>query len=140
MSRPYSLDLRERVVLAVAAGSSRRSAARRFGVSVATAVRWTQRHRQTGSVQASRMGGRRPYALAAERDWLLARIAEKPDLTLRALAAELADRGVKVSYFAVWHFFDHEGVTFKKKSTRGRTRSTGRGQEARALATVAEAV
>ena len=140
MSRPYSLDLRERVVLAVAEGSSRRSAARRFGVSVATAVRWTQRHRQTGSVKASRMGGRRPYALEAERDWLLARIAEKPDLTLRALAAELAERGVKVSYFAVWHFFEHEGVTFKKKSTRGRTRSTGRGQEARALATVAEAV
>ena len=39
------------------------------------------------------MGGNRPYALAGERDWLLARLAEKPDLTLRALVAELAERG-----------------------------------------------
>jgi transposase len=83
------------------------------------------------------MGGRRPYALAAEREWLLARIAEKPDLTLRALAAELAERGVRVSYFAVWHFFDHEGMTFKKKPARGRAGSAGRGQEARAVAALA---
>jgi hypothetical protein len=32
--------------------------------------------------------------LAGERDWLLARLAEKPDLTLRALVAELVERGV----------------------------------------------
>jgi transposase len=40
--------------------------------------------------------------------------AEKPDITLRALAAELSERGIKVSYFAVWHFFEHEGISFKK--------------------------
>jgi len=68
----------------------------------------------------------------------LARIAEKPDLTLRALAAELAERGVRVSYFAVWRFFDHEGMTFKKKPARSRAGPAGRGQEARALAAVAE--
>jgi len=138
MGRPYSLDLRERVVSAVAEGMSCRAAARRFGVSAASAVKWCQRQRRTGSAAASKMGGRRPYALASERDWLLARIAEKPDLTLRALAAELAERGVKVSYFAVWHFFDHEGVTFKKKPARGRAGPAGRGQEARALEAVAE--
>ena len=125
MARPYSLDLRDRVVSAVAEGMSCRAAARRFGVSAASAVKWCQRQRRTGSAAASRMGGRRPYALAAERDWLLARIAEKPDLTLRALAAELAERGVKVSYFAVWHFFDHEGMTFKKKACTRPSR-TGR--------------
>jgi transposase len=52
--------------------------------------------------------------LQGEREWLLARLAEKPDLTLRAIGAELAARGVKVSHFAVWHFFVHEGITFKK--------------------------
>ena len=42
------------------------------------------------------------------------------------------------SYFAVWHFFDHEGVTFKKKPARRRAGSAGRDEEARALAAVAE--
>jgi transposase len=37
-----------------------------------------------------------------------------PDITLRALATELSERGIKVSYFAVWHFFEHEGISFKK--------------------------
>lgn len=43
------------------------------------------------------MGGKRPYLLEGERDWLLARLAEKPDLTLHALLAELGERGVVVS-------------------------------------------
>ena len=138
MARPYSLDLRDRVVSAVGDGMSCRAAARRYGVSAASAVKWCQRHRRTGSAAAGAMGGHRPYALAGEREWLLRRIAEKPDLTLRALRAELADRGLKVSYFAVWNFFAHEGVTFKKKPARGRARPAGRGPQARALETLAE--
>ncbi len=51
-------------------------------------------------------------------DWLLARLAEKPDLTLRALLKELADRGLVVSYYALWHFLRHEGMTFKKAFAR----------------------
>jgi hypothetical protein len=43
------------------------------------------------------MGGRRPYLVACERDWVLSRIAEKPDLTPPALLKELADRGLVVS-------------------------------------------
>ena len=54
--------------------------------------------------------------LKGEREWLLARIAEKPDLTLRAVMAELAQRGTPASYGAVWRFFAREGVTFKKKA------------------------
>jgi hypothetical protein len=77
-------------------------------------VKWSQRFRATGSAAAKRMGGHRPLALAGERAWLLARITSSPDLTLRALAAELGDRGVLVSYYAVWHFFEHEGISFKK--------------------------
>ena len=85
MARAYSLDLRERVVAAVAAGESCRSVATTFKVSVASVVKWSQRFRATGSAAAKQMGGHRPYALAGERDWLLARLAEQPDLTLRAL-------------------------------------------------------
>ena len=61
------------------------------------------------------MGGRRGYVLAGERAWLLGRLSEKPDVTLRGLVGELADRGVRVSYYAVWNFLMHEGISFKKK-------------------------
>ena len=92
MARAYSLDLRERVVSAVAEGESCRTVAARFKVSVASVVKWSQRFRTTGSAAARPVGGRRPYVLAAHREWLLARLAEKPDMTLRALVGELACR------------------------------------------------
>jgi len=133
MVRPYSMDLRERLVAAVEAGESRRSAARRFGVSASVAVKWLQRVRQTGSVAPDQVGGYRRPALEGEREWMLARIAEKPDLTLRALAAELSERGVKAGQYAVWSFFQREGLTFKKNTPRGRAEQARRGSEARTV-------
>ena len=130
MVRPYDMDLRERVVAAVEAGESRRSAARRFGVSESVAVKWLQRVAKTGSVKPAQMGGYRRPALEGEREWLLARIGQKADLTLRGLSAELAERGVKASHYAVWSFCKREGLTFKKKSARGRAGSAGRGPQA----------
>jgi transposase len=91
---------RERVAARVAAGETCRAVASLFGVSVSSAVRWSQRQRETGSAAAKPMGSKRPLVLAGERYWLLARIAEKPDLTLRAVAAELAARRVVVSLAA----------------------------------------
>jgi transposase len=126
MGRAYSFDLRERVVSAVASGQSCRAVAATFKVSVASVVKWSQRFRATGSAAARPMGGNRPYVLAGEREWLLARLSETPDVTLRALLAELAERGIKVSYYAVWHFFEHERISFKKKPARQRARSSGR--------------
>ena len=120
MARPYSLDLRERVVAAVESGRSVRDVASSFGVSVSSVVKWSQRYRATGSAAALPMGGRRPFALAAHRAWVLSRLAEKPDLTLRALRAELAARGIVVSNYAVWHYLKAQGITFKKKPARGR--------------------
>src|SRR5262249_41232319 len=114
MARPYSLDLRERVVAAVSAGASCRAVAATVKVSVASVGKWSQRVRAGGSPAARPVGGKRPYVLAGERSWLLRRLSEQPDVTLRALLAELADRGIKVSYYAVWHFFEHEGISFKK--------------------------
>ena len=116
MPRPYSQDLRDRAVASVAGGRSRRATAKIFSVSVATVVRWSQRFRATGSAAALAMGGHRPHCLASRREWLLARIAEKPDLTLRAIRAELADADVRVSYGALWAFFAREGITFKKRA------------------------
>lgn len=124
MSRPYSNDLRERVVRDMGSGRSARAAAARFGVSVATAVRWSQRFRRTGGVAPGKIGGHRKPILLPEREWLHARIAAEPDLTLRALLAELHDRGVKASYGALWEFLDREGLSFKKNRVRQRARSS----------------
>ena len=114
MVRPYSLDLRSRVVRRVEAGRPVREVAETFGVSVASVVRWSQRQRQTGSAAAKPMGSRLPRSLAGQRDWLLARIAAKPDATLRELVAELNDRAIKASYGSVWRLLDDEGISFKK--------------------------
>jgi transposase len=118
MARPYSTDLRDRVVASVAGGRTCRATAALFGVSVASVVKWSQRFRATGSAAAYWMGGHRPRVLAGERDWLLARLADKPDLTLRALVAELVERGVPASYGAVWRLLKAEGITVKKKPVR----------------------
>ena len=126
MARPYSQDLRDRVVATVTSGRTCRATAALFGVSVASVVKWSQRWRDTGSAAAKPMGGRRPLRLTGEREWLLARIAEKPDLTLRAVMAELAERSTPASYGAVWRFFRHEGITLKKNAARQRAGSRRR--------------
>src|SRR6195256_59721 len=111
MARPYSTDLRDRVVASVTGGRTCRATAALFGVSVASVVKWSQRFRATGSAAAKKMGGWRPLLRKSGRDWLLARLAEKPDLTLRAVVAELAARSTPASYGAVWRFFRREGIT-----------------------------
>ena len=135
MGAPYSLDLRERVVAAVAGGMSRAEAARRFEVSHSSAIRWTQRATATGSPGALPMGGKKPFALADEAAWIRSRLAEKPDITGRELLAELIQRGITVSYYGVWHFLDHMGLSFKKKPARQRTGSPRRGPPAQAVET-----
>ena len=122
MAKPYSTDLRERVVAAVEEdGLSRHQAATRFGVGVSTAIRWVQRYRETGSVAPGQMGGHKPKAIRGEhRAWLLERTRER-DFTLRGLVAELAERGLKVDYRTVWNFVHAEKRSFKKN--RGRQRA-----------------
>ena len=120
MARPYSSDLRERVVASAESGLSCREAAEQFSVAPSTVVRWMQLKRAHGSPAARPIGRRRPFVLAGELDWLLARLAETPDITLRALLAELCDRGIAVSYYALWHSLDRHGISFKKKPARQR--------------------
>ena len=118
MSRPYSNDLRERVVAAVEAGESCRAVAARFEVAVSTVVKWSQRYRRTGSVAPGKMGGHRPVILAPHRAFIVERLRQTPHLTLHGLKDELAARGVKVSHDTVWTFLRREGLRFKKKPVR----------------------
>ena len=120
MARPYSDDLRERVAASVLGGRSCRETARLFGVSVASAVKWSQRRRATGSAAARPMGGRRRRVLVDEREWFLGRLAEQPELTVRALAGELAGRGITVGHSTVWSLLRASGHSFKKNRVRHR--------------------
>ena len=120
MPRPYSNDLRERVVAAVANGRSCREVASLFGVSVASVVKWSQRHRVTGSAAAGQMGGHRKSVLEPHRAYLIERLAAVPDLTMPALVAELALLGVVVHPVTVWRVVRSAGLRFKKNAVRHR--------------------
>ena len=123
MARPYSRDLRERVVRSVAGGLSCRRSAAVFGVGIATVIKWVAVWRASGRLQAEPMGGDRNSRLKGERDWLLARIGAVPDLTLQEIRSELAARGIHVGYGTVWRFFAAEGISFKKNCARRRARA-----------------
>jgi transposase len=137
MGKPYSMDLRERVVAAVETGGlSCHQAAAQFGVGVSTAIVWVRRLRETGSVAPGQMGGHKPKAISGEyRAWLLERTKAR-DFTLRGLVAELAERGLKVDYRAVWNFVHAEKLSFKKNRGGQRTRSSRRRAPAGAVVQV----
>lgn len=134
MPRAYSQDLRDRVIGAVASGMSARAAARLFGVSASTAVKWVQRWRRTGVVSAKRMGGYRPSALAGHEVLVRELVARQPDLTLEEIRAALRAHGIVVGYGAVWRFFERQRISFKKNRARQRAQPTRRRRGAAALA------
>jgi transposase len=132
--RPYSADLRALFCRYVDAGMSSRAAGRVVGVSASTAVKWAHRRRETGSVAASKVGGRKPVLLEPQREWLVAQIEQKKDLTLHELLAQLRDeRGVVVCCDTLWRFLKRCGKTFKKRRSSPRNR-TGPTSSAAAIA------
>lgn len=133
MARAYSLDFRERVVAQAARGMTRQAVADLNGIVSSTVTKWCGREKESGTPAAKPMGGHRPHKLADERDWLLARLREKPDLTLHALLAELSDRGVIVVCDTLWRFLKREEITFKKNLVRRRAGPARRRTAARAL-------
>jgi putative transposase len=97
MPKPYSQDLRDRVIDAVKRGGmSRRAAARRYEISESVAVKWLERFEEVGSREPVGHGGHRSSKLMPHRDFLEAARTEKPDITLSALCQRLlVERGVK---------------------------------------------
>src|SRR5215471_12868768 len=83
MPKPYSYDLRVRVIELIEAGSSRREAAELYGISPSVVVIWAQRWKQTGSISAKPSGGS-ISPLEEHAEFLLGLIVEQPDLTLDA--------------------------------------------------------
>jgi transposase len=136
MPKAYSQDLRDRVIDAVTKDDmSRNGAARRFGVSVASAIKWVQGYEREGRRAPVGTGGHRPSKLKPERAWLLAVIADEPDITLAALSVRLlAERGIKADTGMLSRFFRTEGISFKKKRAARRAGPARRGASAIPLA------
>ena len=127
MARAYSQDLRDRVIdAALEDGTPARHAAARFGVGIATAIRWVRQARESGDRRPGRQGQPRRSKLDPHRDYVLG-LARGTDMTLTELAERItAERGVAVGRTAVWAFLCRAGLTVKKrprtpKSRNGRT-------------------
>jgi len=133
MTAPYSMDLRERAMARKAAGETHREIAAALRISPSCVSKWTKRERETGSLLPSQIGGYKPRTLSGDcAEWLRERIAAGP-FTLRGLAAEMAERGIKTQPRAVWVFVHAEGLSFKKKRASRRTASARGRPAARAV-------
>jgi transposase len=125
MPRPYSNDLRGRVIEDIEAGASRREAAERYELSPSVVVVWAQRWEETGSVAAKPSGGS-TSPLEEYAEFLLGLIVEHPELTLDEIVAAMRKKGIPGSRSAVWRFFERRNISFKKNFVRGRAKACGK--------------
>lgn len=132
MPKPYSQDLRMRVVEAVEGGASRREVAELYGLSPSVVVIWMQRWAETGSIEAKQSGGS-VSPLDEHAEFLLGLIVERPDMTLDEIVATMSRAGIEGSRTAVWRFYERHGITFKKNAVRGRAKARRCGPRAPAL-------
>src|ERR1700752_3221439 len=97
MAQALSLDLRKRVIDAIAKGMSCRQAAVRFGVSASSAIRWVAQVRSGLALAPKNQGGdRRLQRIEAEAAFILGAVAQQPDITLAELKGKLSERGMSV--------------------------------------------
>ena len=112
--RPYSTDLRERVVAAMECGGSCRDVGAHYSIAPSTAGNWHLRYRRTKSYAPLAIGGDRRWKLADEVGWIAQRLAGVPDRTLAEVRGDLGARGVEVSYAGVQHTMKRLGLRFEK--------------------------
>src|SRR5271154_3859854 len=133
MPKPYSLDLRERVVSYVEAGHSRRAAAAHFRVSPSFVINLMTAFRARGAVTPKALGGWRHSKLDPHRVFILRRVAEKDDISMPELAGELyASSGVKADPASLSRWLIRKGLSYKKPSGQ-RMRSARRAPGARGV-------
>ena len=116
MSKALSLDLRTRVLTAVAGGLSCRKAAEQFRVSASSAIRWRALELEQGDAKPKALGGdRRSGRVEAQAELILSLIEGTPDMTLAELKAGLAEKGLVFSISTLWRFFERRQITLKKR-------------------------
>jgi transposase len=116
MGKPYSDDLRERVVAAIDAGQTRVKVAELYNMALSTVGGFIKRKRETGSVSPDKFGGYKTFLLEPHMVLVKELVAEQPDSTLAELRSRLAKEKVKVSQSAISRFLHHINLTFKKKA------------------------
>ena|SRR5688572_7230325 len=122
--RAYSVDLRGRVVSAVAGGMPQAVTGRTFGVGRATVRRWVDRQRRSGDVRPAPVGGSAPRIGPAQAAALRAQVAAWPDATLAEHAARWGrEQGVRVSLWAVDRALTRLGITRKKRRSAPASRT-----------------
>src|SRR5260370_36360051 len=114
MGKPYSDDLRERVVAAIEAGYTREEVAELYNMAWSTVGDFIKRKRETGSVSPGKFGGYKTFTLEPHTDRVKELVAEQPDSTLAELQVRLAKEKVKVSQSGISRFLHHINLTFKK--------------------------
>ena len=133
MGKPYSVDLRKRIIGFVEGGRSRRDAADHFEVSASCAIKLMDRWNQTGSAAPGRRGGS-IGKLTPHKDFLLARVKEKADITMPELAAVLkAETSTEAAPASLSRFLIRHRQRFKKNIAGKRTKSPRRRGKAGAI-------
>ena len=113
--KPYSKDLRLRVLSAVDRGMPRKEAARVFGVSEPTIRRYLKLRQETGDVEPKPVPGPPARKGAALEAALPAQAQTNPDLTLAEHCELFEDvHGVKVSTATMSRAFEKLGLPLKK--------------------------
>jgi len=126
MSKSLSLDLRLRVLEAVAKGASHREAAERFGVGAASVSRWRALAREQGDPRPKAQGGnRRSGRIEAQAGMIRSLLEEAPDTTIEELRSALAERGHAFGYGTIRRFFQRHAIT-RRKRPRTQENRTGR--------------
>jgi transposase len=116
MTKPLSMDIRDRAMARLDAGETVRAAAEALSVAPSSVVKWSQRRRATGSAAPGQIGGHVPPKIRGDQaEWLRARMTSGP-FTLRGLVAELAERGLKLDDRTIWAFAHAEGLSFKNRA------------------------
>jgi transposase len=116
MAKPLSMDLRERVLAAIAGGASGRQAGERFGVSAASVSRWRRREREQGDALPRAQGGdRKSHQIEAHRATIMALLKAVPDITIEELRESLNKKGLSFGYGTIRRFFQRHKITRKKR-------------------------
>jgi transposase len=134
MAKPYSQDLRERVIKAIDDGHTRDEVATLFDIGIATVGRYVKRQRQTGSLKPDKFGGHQRYKLADHEQKVRELVETESDQTLLELRDQLAVDGIEVSKSALDRFLRASGLTYKKNSVRHRAKTPGHSRSARCVA------
>ena len=123
MTRPYSEDLRERVVRVVESGTSRNAAAKQFDVSISFVVKLMQRWKQRGTIKADKYGGWKKSKLAPHGDRIRALVMENCDITIDKLCVLLAAEGIDAKRSTLGDFLLAQGLSRKKRQPTPPSRS-----------------